>query len=202
MAGKRALLVVDVQNDFCPGGSLGVSGGDQVVPVLNEYARRFHQEGSPVIATRDWHPPKTRHFQEQGGPWPPHCVQGTPGARFHPDLRLPPGATVVSKGMDPNEDSYSAFDARTETNQPLPEHLRALGVDELYIGGLATDYCVRATALDALSQGFQVTVLTDAVRGVDVNPGDSDRALREVVEAGARTATLETLFSARAGESR
>ncbi|HEY8490951.1 MAG TPA: bifunctional nicotinamidase/pyrazinamidase [Dehalococcoidia bacterium] len=199
MAGKRALAVVDVQNDFCPGGSLGVPEGDRVVPVLNQYARRFHEEGSPVIATRDWHPPKTRHFQEGGGPWPPHCVQGTPGAAFHPDLRLPPGTTVLSKGMDPNEDSYSAFDARTDAGESLAELLRRLGVEELYVGGLATDYCVRATALDALAQGFRVTVLTDAVRGVDVTPGDSERALREVVEAGARTATLETVFPAHAG---
>jgi nicotinamidase/pyrazinamidase len=203
MAGKRALLVVDVQNDFCPGGSLGVSGGHEIVPVLNEYARRFHAEGSPVIATRDWHPPQTRHFQAQGGPWPPHCVQGTPGAEFHPELRLPEGTEVVSKGMDPNEDSYSAFDAYTRTGQTLPAYLRALDVDEIYIGGLATDYCVRATTLDALSQGFRVTVLTDAIRGVDVRPGDSERALREMVDAGARTATLETVFGAReAGQRR
>jgi nicotinamidase/pyrazinamidase len=185
-----ALLIVDVQNDFCPGGSLPVPRGDEVVPVLNEYARRFHEAGLPVIASRDWHPPQTKHFQSGGGQWPPHCVQGTPGAEFHPNLRLPEGTIVVSKGMDPSQDSYTAFDAVTDDGRPLLQLLRNLGVRRLFVGGLATDYCVRASVLDALRHGFEVILLTDAVRGVDVTPGDSERALQEMRAAGAQEMTV------------
>lgn len=185
-----ALLIVDVQNDFCPGGSLPVPRGNEVVPVLNEYARRFHEAGLPVIASRDWHPPQTKHFQSGGGQWPPHCVQGTPGAEFHPNLRLPEGTIVVSKGMDPSQDSYTAFDAVTDDGRPLLQLLRNLGVRRLFVGGLATDYCVRASVLDALRHGFEVILLTDAVRGVDVTPGDSERALQEMRAAGAREMTV------------
>jgi len=185
-----ALLIVDVQNDFCPGGSLPVPHGDEVVPVLNEYARRFRAAGLPVIASRDWHPAQTKHFQSGGGQWPPHCVQGTPGAEFHPDLRLPEGTIIVSKGMDPNQDSYTAFDAVTDDGRPLLQLLRDLGVRRLFVGGLATDYCVRASVLDARRQGFEVVVLRDAVRGVDLQPGDAERALQEMLAAGAREMTL------------
>src|SRR5688500_5462051 len=114
-----ALLVIDVQRDFCPGGSLAVSEGDHVVPPLNAAAARFAASGRPVVATRDWHPARTVHFQRFGGPWPPHCVQGTPGAEFHPDLRLPAGAVVVSSGMREDEDGYSAFDAVDPTGRPV-----------------------------------------------------------------------------------
>lgn len=185
-----ALLIVDVQNDFCPGGSLAVPEGDRVVPVLNEYARRFHDAGLPVIATRDWHPAQTRHFQSGGGVWPPHCVQGTPGADLHPDLRLPDGALLLSKGMDPEQDSYSGFEAETDDGRRLLDLLRGIGVRRLFVGGLATDYCVRATTQDARAAGFDVAVLTDAVRGVDLRPGDSERALEEMRAAGAREASL------------
>lgn len=184
MEPKSALLIVDVQNDFIPGGALPVPEGDRVVPVINEYARQFHAAGRPIFASRDWHPPVTRHFKEHGGVWPVHCVQGTRGAEFHPDLALPPETIVVSKGMDPNEDSYSAFDGRDEQGRDLATLLRERGVEHLYVAGLATDYCVKHTALDARRLGFRVTLLADAVRGVDVQPGDSERAIEEMRQAG------------------
>lgn len=186
-----ALLIVDVQNDFCPGGALPVPEGDQVVPVLNQAIERFRQAGAPVIASRDWHPEKSTHFAAFGGQWPVHCVQNTEGAAFHPELRLPQDAIVVSKGMGENEDAYSAFDARTEDGTPLADLLRAKGIKRLVVGGLATDYCVRASVLDALERGIEVLVLRDAVRGVDVQPGDSEKALAEMQSKGAQLVNLE-----------
>jgi nicotinamidase/pyrazinamidase len=185
-----ALLIVDVQIDFCPGGSLAVPEGDAIIPVINRYIELFRKKGLPVIASRDWHPPVTGHFRQYGGLWPPHCVQGSEGARFHPLLKLPADATVVSKGMDPEKDDYSALHAVTEQGTPLPDLLDELGTERLYIGGLATDYCVRASALEGLKQGFSVTVLKDAVKGVDLKPGDSARALKELAKAGAELADL------------
>lgn len=186
-----ALLIVDVQNDFCPGGALPVPEGDKVVPVLNRAIERFRQSGAPVIASRDWHPEKSTHFAQYGGQWPVHCVQNTPGAQFHPDLRLPEGAIVVSKGMGENEDAYSAFDARTDEGKSLEALLKERGIRQLVVGGLATDYCVRASVLGALERGFEVLVLRDAVRGVDVQPGDSEKALNEMQNRGAKLVTLE-----------
>jgi nicotinamidase/pyrazinamidase len=180
-----ALILVDVQNDFCPGGSLAVPEGDRVVAPLNRELERFNRAGRPIIASRDWHPAETTHFLAGGGPWPPHCVQDQPGAAFHPALRLPHDATIVSKGSDPREDAYSAFQARDDQGRSLSEILRRRGVRHLVVGGLATDYCVRATVLDGLRNGFQVTVLEDAIRGVDVQPGDSERARAEMLDAGA-----------------
>jgi nicotinamidase/pyrazinamidase len=191
MSGPRvdpdsALLLVDVQIDFCPGGSLAVAEGDQVVPILNDWTRAFLEAGRPVFASRDWHPPDSVHFVVGGGPWPPHCVQATPGADFHPALETPPAVVVLSKGMDPAESGgYSAFEATDAEGRTLAERLRAAGVRHLYVGGLATDYCVRASALDARQAGLEVSVIRDAVRGVDVTPGDSDRALAEMEAAGA-----------------
>ena len=147
---RDALVVVDLQNDFCPGGALGVRGGDAIVPVLNRYLERFGRAGAPVFLTRDWHPPVTRHFQAYGGVWPPHCVQGTRGAEFHPGLTPPAGAVVVSKGMDPEQDAYSAFQAEDGSGRPFSAVLAERGIRRLYVGGLATDYCVRASVLDAL----------------------------------------------------
>lgn len=193
MAKGDALLVVDVQNDFCPGGALAVPEGDRVVPVLNRYVARFTEAGLPVFASRDWHPAETRHFEAGGGPWPPHCVAGTPGAAFHPALALPPDATIVSKGTDPTDDGYSAFEAESEAGVPLPEALRREGVRRLFVGGLATDYCVRASVLDAAEAGLRPVLLLDAIRGIDVEPGDQARALDAMIRAGARTATLETI---------
>ena len=190
MAREDALLIVDVQNDFCPGGALAVPEGDRVVPVLNRYIEAFRARDLPVFASRDWHPEETRHFEAGGGPWPPHCVAGTPGAGFHPGLSLPADATVVSKGTDPTDDGYSAFEAESEDGRGLGETLEAEGVRRLFIGGLATDYCVRATVLDAARRGFRPVVLLDAVRGIDVREGDQAAALDEMIRAGARTATL------------
>lgn len=181
-----ALVIVDVQNDFCPGGSLAVPEGDRVVPVLNAYIERFESVKAPVFASRDWHPPVTRHFRTHGGAWPPHCVQGTGGAEFHPDLRLPADVVVVSKGMDPEEDAYSSFQGQDAGGTPFTAALGQRGVRRLFVGGLATDYCVKATVLDALGQGFEVVVLEDAIRAVDVGPGDGQRAIEAMRAAGAR----------------
>ena len=188
-----ALLIVDVQNDFCPNGALPVPDGDRVVEPLNRAAQLFAAAGLPVLASRDWHPPVTKHFRQYGGSWPVHCVQGSEGAAFHPDLRLPPGTVMISKGTDPEWDSYSAFEAVTDKGIQLTALLASLGVRHLYIGGLATDYCVSFTARDALRAGLAVTVLTDAVAGIDVNRGDSARAMEEMKQAGARFCTVDDL---------
>ena len=182
-----------MQNDFCPGGALGISEGDRIIPLANWYARLFERRGLPVFASRDWHPAVTSHFQAYGGVWPPHCVQNTRGAEFHPQLSLPDSSIVVSKGMDPSEDAYSAFQAQTAEGETLADALRERGVQRLFIGGLATDYCVKATTLDAVDAGFEVVVLEDSVKGIDLNPGDIARAVAEMEEHGARTATLDTV---------
>ena len=187
----KALVIVDVQNDFCPGGTLAVAGGDRVAAPLARLAARCAAAGLPVFASRDWHPPDTAHFQNAGGPWPVHCVRDTPGAELHPDLVLPPEAVILSKGVDPQADGYSAFEARDEAGRDLVELLRAAGVDHLLVGGLATDYCVRATALAALARGLRVSLLTDAVAGVNMQPGDADRAIEEMVAAGAQLTTTD-----------
>ena len=187
----KALVIVDVQNDFCPGGTLAVAGGDRVAAPLARLAARCATAGLPVFASRDWHPPDTAHFQDAGGPWPAHCVRDTPGAELHPDLVLPPEAVIFSKGVDPQADGYSAFEARDEAGRDLVELLRAAGVDHLLVGGLATDYCVRATVLAALARGLRVSLLTDAVAGVNVQPGDADRAIEEMVAAGAQLTTTD-----------
>lgn len=191
MRERSALLIVDVQNDFCAGGSLEVPGGDEVVPVLNRYIEKFSRAGRPILASRDWHPEKTTHFEAYGGPWPPHCVQGTKGAEFHPDLKLPEGAIIISKGTEYDADSYSAFQGRDEKGRPLATVLRDLGVEHLYVGGLATDYCVKHSVLDALKNGFHVTLLEDAIRGVDEKA--SREAIAAMERAGAKKATLKDL---------
>jgi nicotinamidase/pyrazinamidase len=189
---SAALLVIDVQEDFCPGGALAVSRGDRVVPVVNGYIAQAVAHDMPVYASRDWHPAVSSHFQTCGGPWPPHCVQDTPGARFHPDLALPPTAIIVTKGDDPSREGYSAFDGRTPEGTALVVDLRARGIGRLYVGGLATDYCVKHSVLDGLRAGFDVRVLNDAIAGVDLRPGDSAAALREMRDAGARIAQTLT----------
>jgi nicotinamidase/pyrazinamidase len=189
----QALLIVDVQNDFCPGGALAVPEGDQVVPVLNQYADRFASSGLPVFLSRDWHPPVTRHFKDQGGPWPPHCIADSAGAGFHPSLKLPSRATVLTKGTDPEDHGYSAFEAADPSGRGLNDVLKSSGVASLYVGGLATEYCVRASVMDGLKNGLDVVVLLDAVRGIDVESGDVARALDEMLRAGARTATIATI---------
>ncbi|MGH2669605.1 MAG: nicotinamidase [bacterium] len=190
---RDALVIVDVQNDFCPGGALAVPDGNRVVPVLNGYAERFARDGAPVFASRDWHPVRTKHFKAYGGVWPPHCVQGTRGAEFHPELRLPAGTEVVSKGMDPETDAYSCFQAETPDGLPFAAALGERGAGRLFVGGLATDYCVKATALDALKEGFEVVVLEDAVAAVDLAAGDGARALADMTRAGALLARFTDL---------
>jgi nicotinamidase/pyrazinamidase len=185
----KALVIVDVQNCFCPGGSLPVKDGDQVVPIINDYIERFTALGLSVYATRDWHPEVTKHFKEYGGQWPPHCIQNTPEAQFHPDLKLPEGTEVISAGMQPNEEGYSGFEGTNDEGIGLEESLRTRGVMHLYICGLATDYCVKHTAIDAVREGFRTTLLIDAVRGVDVEPGDSERAVEEMKQAGVEMMT-------------
>jgi nicotinamidase/pyrazinamidase len=177
---KKALIVVDVQNDFCPGGSLAVANGDDVVAPLNRLIGEFLDRGEPVFETRDWHPAKAKHFAAYGGVWPVHCVQNTPGAEFHADLSNDPRITIISKGIDEAADGYSGFDG---TN--LSQILRDRGVEEVWVGGLATDYCVKHTVLDALREGFEVKALADAMRAVNINPGDGAQAFEEMRNAGA-----------------
>ncbi|MBI5587833.1 MAG: bifunctional nicotinamidase/pyrazinamidase [Deltaproteobacteria bacterium] len=191
MTRKNALLIVDMQNDFCPGGALPVADGDLVVPALNRYMEIFKAEGVPIYASRDWHPAKTAHFKEFGGQWPAHCVRKTFGAEFHPDLELPKNAVIITKGDDPDSDGYSAFDGHDDSGRVFDERLRDDRVTHLYVGGLATDYCVKETVLDAVRKGFEVTVLMDAVKGVDVREGDSERAVQEMAESGAEEVTLD-----------
>ncbi|HKV85720.1 MAG TPA: isochorismatase family protein [Ktedonobacterales bacterium] len=183
-----ALLVVDIQNDFCAGGSLAVPDGDAVVPVMNAYMARAEATGMPVYVSRDWHPAVTSHFAAYGGTWPPHCVQNTHGAELHSELRVPTTARLASKGMDPDDDGYSNIDAVLPDGSLLLDSLRAGGVTRVFVGGLATDYCVKATALDALKAGLAVVVLLDACRAVDAQPGDGERAIAAMVAAGARVA--------------
>src|SRR5215218_5826736 len=174
---SRALVIVDFQNDFTPGGALAVPDGDEIADRIDALAGSGDYE--LVVATRDWHPPDHGSFAAQGGPWPPHCVQGTSGAELHPGLDRALVDVVVDKGQDPGTEGYSGFDA---TN--LAELLRERDIDQLTIVGLATDYCVKNTALDALRKGFGVTVDSTAVRAVEVQPGDGERALEEVRAAG------------------
>jgi len=180
-----ALVVIDVQNDFCPGGALAVVEGDQVVAPLNRYIGRFADAGLPIFATRDWHPEKTIHFKAYGGLWPPHCIQGSKGAEFRADLALPGDAVIVSTGTALDEEGYSGFDGIDSFGVGLAELLRRCDVARIYVGGLATDYCVKQTVLDGLKYGFAMTVLADAIRGVELAPGDSQRAVQEMLRAGA-----------------
>jgi nicotinamidase/pyrazinamidase len=182
---RSALLIVDVQKDFCPGGALAVPGGDRVVPVLNGHIANAEARGWTIYASRDWHPRETGHFQAFGGQWPPHCVQESEGARFHDALRLPPSAIVITKGQAPDSHGYSALEGLTPDGHTLLDDLRARQIERLYVGGLATDYCVKHSVLDARAAGLDVVVLGGAIAGVDLQPGDSTRALAEMEAAGA-----------------
>jgi len=187
--GKRdALIIVDVQRDFCPGGALPVPEGDQVVPVLNQYIERFKKAGAKIYATRDWHPSNHRSFKAYGGIWPPHCIQGSKGAEFHPNLVLPKEAKIVSKATRPTIPGYSGFEETI-----LERDLKKNGVTRVFVGGLATDYCVKSTVLDALGLGFETVLLIDATRGVNIKPDDSEKAIGEMVGKGAAKATLADL---------
>ena len=181
----KALLVVDVQRDFCPGGSLAVQRGDRIVPVLNRMLALVRVHQLPVYFTRDWHPPDSTHFVTGGGRWPVHCVAGTEGARFHSDLLVPDDAILVSKGYETDSNGYSAFDGRLDDGAPLADDLRERTVGHLVVGGLATEYCVKHTVLDALQAGWNVTLISDAIVPVELSPGDAERALGEMQAAGA-----------------
>jgi nicotinamidase/pyrazinamidase len=181
---RDAFIVVDPQNDFCPGGSLPVPRGDEVFGPINRALPKFRH----VLATQDWHPPEHRYFQAHGGPWPHHCVQGTRGAEFHSDLDVSRIQEVIQKGMEHEQDGYSGF-AGTD----LVDRLRARGVERVFIAGLATDYCVKATAVEAVEHGFETYVLMDAIRPVEVEPGDGERALRAMAQAGVHLITSDML---------
>ena len=182
------LLLVDPQNDFCPGGSLAVAEGDAVMPVLNEWITAAERAGVPIFVSRDWHPARTTHFKDYGGVWPAHCVMNTRGAQFHPDLHLTSDAVVVSKGMGETEDAYSAFQARDASGTLLGALLDQRGVRHLYVAGLATDYCVKSSALDALNSHLGVTLVPEGMRAVNLQPTDGEQALAEMRARGAQLA--------------
>ena len=180
-----ALIVVDVQNDFCSGGALAVPEGDKVVYVLNDYIARFFAKEAAIFATRDWHPMHHVSFKEHCGLWMPHCVQRTKGADFHKDLKLPFGVEIISKGFLTEKDAYTGFEG-TE----LERRLKHRGITRVFVGGLAADYCVKHTVLDALVRGFETYLLLDAIQGVSVKPTDSSEAVSEMQRAGAKAITL------------
>ncbi|MDF2156035.1 nicotinamidase [Vibrio sp. CAU 1672] len=191
LTAQDALILVDVQNDFLPGGSLAVPDGDQVIPVLNSYIKQFSQQQLPVFATRDWHPENHCSFKPNGGIWPVHCVQNSDGAAFASDLHLPEGTCIISKDDTPTLNSYSGF-----TDTSLTQQLHAKGCRRLFIGGLATDYCVLNTVLDGIKQGFEVVLLEDAVRAVNLNPDDGDKAIDQMKAAGATGIQKDMLTNA------
>lgn len=188
LAARDALLIVDVQNDFLPGGSLAVPHGDEIVPVLGRYLALFESEELPIFASRDWHPPDHCSFREQGGPWPPHCLAGSTGAAAPPALALPPSSVIVHKATAADRDAYSAFQGTA-----LAALLRERGVRRLFVGGLATDYCVLETVRDAVTQGYAVVLLMDAIRAVNVHPEDGAKAEAEMLRVGARPIRYEEL---------
>lgn len=177
---RTALVIVDLQNDFLPGGKLAVPEGDKVIPPLNCHIHRFQQNERPIFATRDWHPADHCSFKSQGGRWPAHCVADTPGAQFATSLELPSSATIISKGTSARKEAYSGFEGTD-----LEARLREASIDTLYVGGLATDYCVLNTVKDGLRLGFKVVLLTEAIRAVNVRPGDGARAEHEMLRRGA-----------------
>lgn len=183
-----ALIIVDVQNDLLPGGALAVPGSQEVILPLQRYLSLFAERGLPVFVTQNWHPPNHCSFHTQGGPWPRHCVAHTPGAQFPDDLQLPPSARVISKGTDPAREAYSSFQGTV-----LHDRLQAARIVRLFICGLATDYCVLETVRDALTLGYEVCLLVDAIRPVNVLPDDGRRAEEAMVLAGAIPLSLERL---------
>ena len=185
---ESALLLVDLQNDFFPGGALGVAEADLLLSTINTYIKHFSTHGFPIFATRDWHPPDHCSFKEQKGTWSTHCVQGSHGAQFHSKLVMPPGTMVISKGTDPKKDAYSGFDGTS-----LSDRLEDMNVKTLFVLGLATDYCVKQTVSDASKLGYRVIVLEDATRGVNLQPNDSTNALQEMSAAGAIKAKVHDL---------
>jgi nicotinamidase/pyrazinamidase len=186
---ESALILVDIQNDFCPGGALAVNEGDRIVPIVNRLISRFPL----VISTQDWHPANHISFEAQGGPWPAHCVQGTAGAELHPDLKTDTVALYFRKASSPDKDDYSEFAGKDEQGRSLDEVLKDYGVKTIYIVGLATDYCVLETVLDGLKYGYEVYAVTDAMRAVNVNPDDEEKALYKMASSGAHLLTSEVI---------
>lgn len=187
-AAGDALIVIDMQNDFLPGGRLAVAGGDDIIPQLNRYLAYFTQRHLPVFATRDWHPPDHCSFQAQGGPWPPHCIAGSDGAAFHPALELPAATYIISKATARESDAYSGF-----SGTQLDELLQSLHIRRVFTGGVATEYCVFHTVKDALRLQYTAFVLEDAIRAIDRQPGDGQRALREMMQLGAQLIHYQAL---------
>jgi nicotinamidase/pyrazinamidase len=183
----RALLIIDFQNDFTSGGALEVRRGDEIAEPVKRLAGEFDQ----IFATRDWHPPDHASFETEGGPWPVHCVQGTHGAELHPAMRDIEVEAIVDVGVERDDEGYSGFE-----KSKLADLLHARGIDEVAVVGLATDYCVRASAIDACREGFDTTVATDAIRAVEVEPGDGERALEDMRRAGARLTTSAEIAAA------
>lgn len=185
---KAALIIVDVQKDFCPRGRLAVKDGDEIIPKINKVTRDFLSADLPIFFTRDWHPPNHCSFVENGGMWPRHCVQYTKGAMFHERLFVPPTAIIISKGTEPDKEAYSGFEG-TE----LEKELKNLKVNTLVVTGLATDYCVKNTVIDALSLGFKVILLEDCTKGVNLRPDDSEMAIKVMKEKGALITSSQNL---------
>jgi len=181
---QDALLITDIQNDFLPGGTLPVENGDEIIPVINNYIARFEHAHAHIFVSRDWHPPNHTSFVTNGGLWPPHCIQNTEGAKFSPNLKLPDHIVIISKATNPPHEAYSAFE---HTN--LGDELKKLGIKRLFVAGLATDYCVVETVLDACKSGFETVVLSDATLGINAKPGDVNRALTAMAQNGATQVT-------------
>lgn len=191
---RKALIIVDVQNDFCPGGALAVNEGDKIVAPINKLIELATNVGAAVFATRDWHPEKTSHFKDFGGVWPVHCVQGTKGAEFHPRLNLKDRAIILSKGVGNGEDAYSGFNAKSGDGRLLVEFLHEWGIDTVYVAGLATDYCVKKTVLDAIKKGFRTFLIDDCCRAVNINPNDGDSAVWNMSVAGATIVSIDNVY--------
>ncbi|MFY9571378.1 MAG: bifunctional nicotinamidase/pyrazinamidase [Blastocatellia bacterium] len=188
---KSALILVDIQSDFCPGGALAVTEGDKIIPTVN----RLIDEFLLVISTQDWHPSNHISFKQQGGPWPPHCVQNTPGAELHPDLKTATIAHYFRKASAPEKDDYSEFEGKDDRGRSLDEVLKSHEVSKLYVVGLATDYCVLETVLDGIKYGYDVCAVIDAMRAVNVNPDDEQKALRKMASSGARLMTSDEVLN-------
>jgi|SRR5215510_7692438 len=186
-----ALILVDIQNDFCPGGALAVNEGDRIVPIVN----RLISEFPLVISTQDWHPANHISFKQQGGPWPPHCVQGTQGAQLRPDLNTDTISYYFRKASSPDKDAYSEFEGKDEQGRSLGEALKRHGVNKLYVVGLATDYCVLETVLDGIKYGYEVYPVIDAMRAVNVDPDDGEKALRKMADNGAHLVTSDEVLN-------
>lgn len=186
MSHHQGLLIVDVQNDFCAGGTMPIARAETILPVINQYIRYFYAHSAAIIATRHWHPATTSHFETFGGAWPSHGIQDTPGALFHPDLALPRDVIIISKGMKPGEEGWSAFEGVDTRDKSFFTVLQENKIKELFVAGLATEYCVKATVLEALQNNFAVNLLMDAIKGVNIEPEATDYAVKKMLRKGAK----------------